>query len=285
MFKKIIIIVLILNLTLLIWLAFQPNSQNLKIRFFDVGQGDAIYIRTPYNQDILIDGGPSTAILSKLGEVMPFWDREIDIVILTHPHSDHITGLVSVLQNYQVKQVYLTGAQHTTYEYLEFLKFLRDHQNIKKIKIDHVFKVKLSEDLYLQFFYPDFDVGDASAVVNYPFIQGNLNNTSAVVQLVYKNNSFLFTGDIEAEAENYLLTSVQADPTVLKSNVLKIAHHGGKNASSSEFLKAVAPETAVISVGAGNSFGHPNQLIIDRLKSLGVEILRTDEQGDIVLAY
>lgn len=285
MFKKIIIIVLILNLTLLIWLVFQPNSQNLKIRFFDVGQGDAIYVRTPYNQDILIDGGPSTAILSKLGEAMSFWDREIDIVILTHPHSDHLTGLISVLQNYQVKQVYLTGAEHTTYEYLEFLKFLRDHQNIKKIKIDHIFKVKLSEDLYLQFLYPDFDIGDAAAAINHSFIQDNLNNTSAVVKLVYRNNSFLFTGDIEAEAGSYLLESVQPDSTVLKSDVLKIAHHGGKNASGFKFLEAVAPETAVISVGAGNSFGHPDQLIIDRLKSLGAEILRTDKQGDIALEY
>lgn len=285
MFKKIIIIVLILNLILLIWLAFQPDSQNLKIRFFDVGQGDAIYIRTPYNQDVLIDGGPSTAILSKLGQAMPFWDREIDIMILTHPHSDHVTGLISVLQNYQVKQVYLTGALHTAYGYLEFLKFLRDHQNIKKIKIDHIFKVKLSEDLYLQFFYPDFDAGDDMAAVTYPFIQNNLNNTSAVVKLVYKSHSFLFTGDIETEAENYLLASVQNDFTVLKSDVLKIAHHGGKSTSSSEFLKAVAPRTAIVSVGADNSFGMPNQAIIDRLQSLGIEIMRTDKLGDILLEY
>ena len=221
----------------------------------------------------------------KFGEAMPFWDREIDMIILTHPHADHLTGLISVLQSYQVKQVYLTGAEHATYEYLEFLKFLRDHKNIKKIKIDRVFKVKLSEDLYLQFLYPDFDAGSAATAINHPFIQDNLNNTSAVVKLVYRNNSFLFTGDIEAEAEGYLLESVQTNSIVLKSNVLKIAHHGGKNASGFKFLEAVAPEIAVISVGAGNSFGHPNQLIIDRLKNLGAEILRTDQQGDIALEY
>jgi competence protein ComEC len=281
MFKKIIILALAINIALLVIVKFQTDD-NLKIYFFNVGQGDAVYIRTPQQQDILIDGGPSSVILSKLGEAMPFYDREIDIVILTHPHADHVTGLIDVLKKYRIKQVYLTGAVHTSYDYIEFLQLLRQRKEIKKIKVDHQFNVQLARDLTLKFFYPDFNVMNTKIVQEQSLVINNLNNTSTVVKLIYKEQSFLFTGDIEADAEEYLISKVKSG---LGSTVLKVPHHGSRDSSTLEFLQAVTPKTAVISVGADNDFGHPHREVIDRLKGLGIKILRTDYEGDIVENY
>ena len=281
MFKKIIILALAINIVLLIVLKFQIDD-NLKIYFFDVGQGDAIYIRTPEQQDILIDGGPSSVILSKLGEAMPFYDQEIDILILTHPHADHVTGLIEVLKKYQVKQVYLTGALHTTAEYLEFLELLRQGKEIKKIKVDHQFDAQLARDLTLKFLYPDFDVVNTNIVQEQSLVENDLNNTSTVIKLIYKGQSFLFTGDIGADVEEYLISKVESG---LASNILKVPHHGSSTSSTVEFLQAVNPKTAIITVGADNNFSQPDRQVIERLEKLGIKIQRTDQDRDILRLY
>jgi len=279
MIKKILISLFLVNILLLILFRFVFVDQGLKIYFFDVGQGDAAYIRTPAGQDILIDGGPSDRILSKLGEAMPFYDRTIDIVILTHPHSDHVMGLLSVLKHYQVNQVYLTGALHSSYEYLEFLELLAQDKKIKKIKIDHQFSLDLLEDLKLEFLYPDFDVADDT---EHQFIQDNLNNTSVVNQLVYKDKKILFTGDIEQRVEKYLL-----DKNIIKDtvNILKVAHHGADTSSTKEFLAKTSPDLAVISVGAENRFGHPAKLVLESLKNQKITIKRTDQDSNVVIRW
>jgi beta-lactamase superfamily II metal-dependent hydrolase len=216
-------------------------------------------------------------VLSKLGEAMPFYDREIDIVIVSHPHADHITGLLSVLRHYRVKTVYLSGARHTTYEYLELLRFLKEHEEIAKVKVDRPMTVQLSESTALLFLYPDFDVSSLKAP---PFIKNNLNNTSVVVKLTHNVESALFTGDIEKEAEQYILekgVDVSAD-------VLKVAHQGSRTSSGEEFLRAVHPRFAVISVGQ-NDYGHPHPETVFRLNSLSIPVLKTDEAGDIEFSF
>ena len=293
MLKKAVVTIVLIILALLGIIGLTPEAGKLKIIYFDVGQGDAAYIRTAGGQDILIDAGPSDVILSKLGEAMPFYDRTLDIIILSHPHADHSTGLVGVLNNYSVRQVYLTGVVHTSSEYLEFLKLLKNHPEIEKIKIDHRFNVDLGNETELQFLYPDFDVAAATAIKIYPFLKENLNNTSVVVRLVAGDQSFLFLGDIEKDVEAYLLTSQSRSISVqsatgdfswLKSTVIKIPHHGSKTSSTIPFLTAVSPQTAVISVGAGNSFGHPSPIVLKRLSDLEIKTLRTDLEGDIVIS-
>lgn len=292
MLKKAVVTIVLIILALLGIIGLTPEAGKLKIIYFDVNQGDAAYIRTAGGQDILIDAGPSDVILSKLGEAMPFYDRTLDIIILSHPHADHSTGLVGVLNNYSVRQVYLTGVVHTSSEYLEFLKLLKNHPEIEKIKIDHRFNVDLGNETELQFLYPDFDVAAATAIKIYPFLKENLNNTSVVVRLVAGDQSFLFLGDIEKDVEAYLLTSQSRSISVqsatgdfswLKSTVIKIPHHGSKTSSTIPFLTAVSPQTAVISVGAGNSFGHPSPIVLKRLSDLKIKTLRTDLEGDIVI--
>lgn len=276
MFKRVLFLLFAINIILIIVLVVSSYRREFKIHFFDVGQGDAIYVRTAENHDILIDGGPDDTVLSKLGEAMPFYDREIDIVIVSHPHADHISGLISVLQNYKVKNVYLSGASHTTYEYLELLRQLAKRPETRKVKVDHPITLQLGDETALSFLYPDFDVADINAP---QFTNSNLNNTSLVVKMTRKGRSVLFTGDIEKDAEEYML-SKKMD---VSADVLKVAHQGSRTSSAEPFLRAVHPRFAVISVGK-NVYEHPHPDTLDRLRFLNIKLLRTDEEGDIVFS-
>ena len=182
MSKKIIITGILIALALFGFVGLTGEQNKLQVYFFDIGQGDAAYIRTPEEYDIVIDGGPSKAVLSKLGEVMPFHDREIDGMILTHPHSDHLAGLLAILENYDVRSVYLSGALHTTYEYTDFLELLNEHTQTQKIKVDHPFILELG-DTTIDFLYPNFDVMDEAVRAEHRFITKDLNS-SCLIYLV-----------------------------------------------------------------------------------------------------
>ncbi|KKR05290.1 MAG: late competence protein [Parcubacteria group bacterium GW2011_GWC2_39_14] len=245
--------------------------KELEVDFLNVGQGDAIYIRTPDNVDVLIDGGPDNSILNELGAVMPFWDKEIDLMILSHPHSDHVAGLVEVLRRYKVKKILYTGVIHTAPDYLAWLKEIKD----RKIPLEIVNKkseIMIGSSVKLELLYPQKSFLNQRVV--------NLNNTSIVARLVYDQTSFLFTADIEKEVEQELL---RYDEEIFDSNVLKVAHHGSESSSSLEFLLAVSPTLAVIQVGDENSFNHPHGKTLFNLKNLPSVIYRTDTQGRIAM--
>ncbi|HLD31187.1 MAG TPA: ComEC/Rec2 family competence protein [Patescibacteria group bacterium] len=257
---------------LLLWGIFYWQSKEEKgklvVNFFDVGQGDSILIKTPNNQKILIDGGPDNGVLAKLGRSLPFYDKEIDLMILTHPHSDHLVGLVEVLKRYKVKKIISTGVIHTTPEYLAWLEEIKEQKIPLEIAIAGQV-LDFGNETKMEILYPLENLAGQSV--------DDLNNTSIVSKLTFKDNSFLFMGDAEATAEEKIIAS-GAD---LKADILKIGHHGSKNATSENFLEKVDPQSAVISVGAKNKFGHPSGLVVNRLKREGTEILRTDIEGDI----
>lgn len=261
---------LLLLVSLLIGFAVnsQQNRQNLEIDFLDVGQGDAILIKTPYEQNILIDGGPNSKVLSQLGRNLAFFDKKIGLLVLTHPHSDHVAGLVEVLRRYQVKKVLMTGVVHTAPDYQAFLGEIKSQQ----IPVEYAVGIQdynLGDDLMLKILYPLNDLRKQEI--------DNLNNSSIVLKLIYKNNSFLFTGDAEELVEIDLL----AAKIDLHAQVLKVGHHGSKSSSSPAFLEAVKPQYAVISAGVNNDFGHPHLRTLDNLKKNNIEILRTDQRGTI----
>lgn len=244
------------------------ESRGLEVDFFDVGQGDAILIKTPDHQRILIDGGPNNAVVNKLGENLPFFDKEIDLVILTHPHADHLVGLIEVLKRYEVKKILSTGVAHPTPDYLTWLEEIKK-QNVPMEIAKAGETLDFGSGIKMEIFYPVEDLAGKQVE--------NLNNTSIVGKLIFGRTSFLFTGDAEMEVWDELISR----GIDLKADVLKVAHHGSKNATSKNFLEKVQPKFAIISVGENNLFGHPSRIILNYLENIGAQILRTDEQGDV----
>jgi competence protein ComEC len=255
----------------LVWLAvLQLPDGRLHVAFLDVGQGDAIFVTLPQGRQILVDGGPSpTALASALGHQMPFWDRSIDVVVMTHPDSDHITGLVDVLDRYQVGGWLDNGRAGDDDLYAECLARLAgSHLSARAVHSGD--RLDLGDGLALEVVHPPLEPPSGS--------WSGTNNDSLVLRLVWGQSSFLLTGDLEAEAEQWLLRSGQA----LGSTVLKVAHHGSGGSSTAAFLAAVNPRYAVISVGADNRFGHPDPDVLQRLVGLGsTQVLRTDESGTV----
>ncbi len=251
------------------WLTFSAASE-LEVDFLDIGQGDSILIKTPYGQNVLIDGGPDYNVINRLAEEMPWWDRTIDLMILTHPHDDHVNGLNDVIRRYKVQKILYTGVVHNAPGYLTWLELIKNSK-IPLVIIDRPQKITLGEDCYLDILYPRESLLGKEVA--------NLNNSSIVAKLVYGQTKFLFMGDAEIEVEQELLEN----NTNLSAQVLKAGHHGSDTSSSEEFLAAVKPEKVVIQVGADNQFGHPSRRVIKRLERLGARVFRNDIDGTIRL--
>lgn len=249
---------------------FQENADHLRVYFFDVGQGDSIYIRTPDGEDILIDGGPDATVLYELGRVMPFYDFNIDTVILTHPHRDHLAGLLDVFEKYKVETIYHSGASYDSALYEKWLGRASDEGVIKIIT--EYSKIDLGSGIFFEFLFPS----SKNHVSRY---SAEVNNTSIVARLIYGESEFLLMGDAEREVEKLLLDS----GLDLQADVLKLGHHGSESSSTENFLREVSPKFAIISSGIDNSYGHPHRVIVERLKRLGIDIFRTDKTGTICL--
>jgi competence protein ComEC len=252
------------------WIVFFDLKRHkfLEVSFFDVGQGDSILIETPQRHQILIDGGPSSKIIEKLSREIPFWDRTIDLIILTHPEKDHITGLLEVLKRYKVENVLWTGIVRNIPEYKEWLNLTeKEKANVKIAKAGQKISCKNCQ-WKIEIFYP------------FESLEGkefeDSNNTSIVSKLIFGNSSFLFTGDVYKDVEE----SLTLTPFDLSSKILKVAHHGSKTSSSQKFLEKVSPQIGVISVGE-NKYGHPNKEVLEILEKYGIRVLRTDREGDI----
>ncbi len=267
--RKIYIIVILLLLCISLYFSYQiyTDASRLQVVFLDVGQGDSILIQKGTHQ-ILIDGGPSGKVeLAKLGKYLPYFDREIDVVIATHPDKDHIAGLVEAARNYRIGKVLTTAAGKDTQVYKEW-KDILDYNKIETLEALRGDRISF-EGAEIKILNPEAPVDPAI---------GEANNESVVARLDYGENSFLFTGDIESPAENKIIASGED----IDVDVLKVAHHGSKYSTSGVFLDKVTPKDAVISVGKNNSYGHPTQVVLEALKERNIDILRTDEKGDII---
>lgn len=257
-------------MAVLIWLAifWQSPDDKLKVFFFDIGQGSAVFIEAPNKNQILIDGGPGDQILAKLGQIMPFYDRTIDLLILTHPDADHLNGLIEVLKRYQIKQVLETGISENSAPY-QLWQSLIKQKNIS-VKIAQAGQlVKIADGLRLDILYPLANLENKTI--------SNTNRASIVSRLLYGQISFLFTGDADQAVEQQLLNN-NFD---LVTTILNVGHHGSRSSTSEAFARKVQPRLAVIQVGRNNRYGHPNQEVLQRLKDM--LILRTDINKDIKL--
>lgn len=243
---------------------------NVTVHFIDVGQGDSIFIDTQEN-DVLIDGGPKSAGGTVVQYLFHLNITRIDIVIATHPHEDHIGGLIVVMQEfelrgYSIKTVYDSGFKATTKTYNEYIALAKKRNFIiaergQVIKLDSISWITILNPTQP----PPFE---------------DPNDNSIVVKLQVNSISFLFTGDAEETAERNILNA-RLD---VESTILKIGHHGSRTATSLDFLRAVNPEVAVISVGKNNVYGHPHQETLDKLAAEDVKVYRTDMNGTITVS-
>lgn len=249
---------------------FEARAGKTAVHFFDVGQGDGALIETPDDKQILIDGGPDKRILSKLGNVLLPWDRHIDLLILTHPHADHLDGLLEVLKRYDVGAVVESSVLHSLPEYSEWHRLIQN----KNIPLYHPRagqRIQLAEKLFFDVLTPEKNFENTAPK--------NIHDAMIVGRLSYGADSILFMGDAEKKIEYSILAKTPG----IRSTVLKVGHHGSKTSTSELFLQAASAQFAVISVGGKNRYGHPHQEVISRLQEHGVKIFRTDEIGDILL--
>ncbi len=267
---KALLVISLMAIVLTILALLQQPDGRLHVAFLDVGQGDAIFITTPKGQQILVDGGPGTvALTSALGQEMPFWDHDIDLLVLTHADIDHVSGLVGVLERYQIGGWLDNGAASESKPFQKCQELLKD-ASIPRQTVKSGDWLHLGRGVDVEVLHPDAELAMG--------LGADSNNGSVVLRLTWQEASFLLTGDLEAEGESHLMQSGQA----LSADVLKISHHGSGGASTEDFLAAVAPSYAVISAGAENKFNHPDPVVLERLDQLGaVQILRTDEQGTV----
>ncbi len=242
--------------------AAAPPGQ-LEVHFIDVGQGDAILVRAPGGGNLLIDGGEREP--GVLGYLEKLGIRQLDVVVATHPHTDHIGGLIAVLKKMPVKEVWIDGQAQTTKTYEDFLDAI-DKSGAAFHEARRGGEIRLA-GLVFRILHP-----------RQPFLE-EINNNSVVLKMAYGQVSFLFPGDAESEAEK----SIMAYNGDLKSTVLKLGHHGSRTASSEAFLKAVQPQVAVYMAGLGNSYGHPHRETISKLNKLKVKIYGTDVNGTVII--
>lgn len=245
------------------------TSSLLRISYLDVGQGDAALITTASGQNILIDCGPNQQILAALSRRLRWWDRRLDMIIVSHDHADHWGGLPYLVNKYPIQQIILAQPPRLSTELAGALNNAKQ----KGIIINNVRApavIKLSDNSRLTILWPT-----SEQLLRY---QDNINNQSLVILWQYGQNKFLWTGDLETTAENELLAQ---QPTGRPIDILKIAHHGSLTATSLAWLNYWQPKMAVISLASTNKFGLPSQLIIDRLRRLGIRLWRTDQLSDL----
>ncbi|MFA5080613.1 MAG: MBL fold metallo-hydrolase [Candidatus Paceibacterota bacterium] len=269
------ILAILIVLNIISWSYLFSIRDNLfKVVFFDVGQGDGIFIETPDKKQIVIDGGSDYNLMAeKISKEIPFWDKELDAIILTHTDQDHMNGLFGVLEKYKVNNILWTGIEKDgAEEKIKNWKNMLDKEvNNDGAKIGLIKNINsiIDNNMVLDFLWPE----KISEKIN----KNDTNDYSLVSKMCYFKTCFLFTGDMSFDEENRVIRNES-----VKADILKVAHHGSKFSSSNEFLSAVSPKLAIIEVGK-NNYGHPSLEAIKRLEDNGIKVARTDKNGNITV--
>ncbi len=246
-----------------------PNY--LTVSVLDVGQGDSIFIQTPAMRTVLIDGGPDAQVMTRLQKLLPFWENHLDVVVLTHPDADHLNGLLYVLQKYKVDYIVWTGVVRNGAQYEKWIELVsKAKENGTKIVIVKLGDQIKNGNVLMNIVNPFEDVSGQ-------YLKTTTNETGIIMEVSYKENYFLLTADVGFKTEQMLLKN-KVD---INSDVLKVGHHGSKYSTGEEFLRAVNPKIAVISVGGKNTYGHPTAEVLQKLEKFGIKTFRTDQDGTV----
>lgn len=257
-------------------IASQPDDL-LHIYFCDVGQGDAILIKTPQNKQILVDGGQEDQVLKCLSDALPFYDHTLDLVVLTHPHADHVGGLTDVLRSYQVEKVVFWQIPYESADFREFIDLVRQRriQNFTVVGGD---VLALDQQTRAEVWYPLSDEKlELLGIPIDPYDGEDVNDSSIIFRLVCGDFETLLTGDATDSVQKLLLQQ----GIVKQADVLKAAHHGAKNGFDEGFFEKLESQLVVISVGENNRYGHPHKETLEELENAGAEVKRTDRDGTI----
>lgn len=265
--RLVVLYLIVAGAVALAWMAYDMPEKKLTVVFLDIGQGDSIFIQSPTGRQVLIDGGIDRDILAQLAAVMPFFDRSIDVLIVTHPDKDHIGGLPYVFEQYDVDMVLDPGLEAPSDSYDFYADVLSSEPDAIYHEARRGQVINLGGGAYIRILFPDIDTNSMET-----------NAASIVAQLVYGETEVMLTGDAPDETESYLV-SIDSH---LQSDILKAGHHGSKTSTSQEFLDVVNPDYTIISAGKDNSYGHPHQEVVDRLVVASTTILTTFEEGTIV---
>jgi len=243
--------------------------------FCDVGQGDGAYIRIQNKVDVIIDAGPDNGMmLSCLGKHMPFFDKQIEIAILSHPQSDHYGGLISLVDRYRIKNLYISDRENTNISIVKiFQKIINSRGNVSVIRAGQSISAL---DSNFRFYWPPsylINKSGASIIKN-----SDDNIYSSVFSYTEKKSTILFTGDTPSSLLTHIIKSAHISPSIFK-----VSHHGSKSGTSQELVSFVHPSLAVVSVGKKNTYGHPAKEVLAIFKALKIPIRRTDEEGNIVI--
>ncbi len=255
--------------SLILWSVILHENRNgiLTFAVLNIGQGDALFIESPTGVQVIVDGGPGATLLREVRAMMPWYDRSVDMIVVTNPDKDHYEGFISFLRQYRVSAVLEPGTTNPNSEY-EFLEDEIKNKNIPKIIARKGQVVDLGGGAYLQILFPDRDVSGLSS-----------NDGSLVMKLVYGDTSVMLQGDSTARIEQYL---VQTESNSLYSTILKAGHHGSRTSTTEEYVVAVSPQWTVISSGKDNSYGHPHKETLDTLEKLKIPALDICNNGRII---
>ncbi|KXZ40105.1 Metal-dependent hydrolase, beta-lactamase superfamily II [Alkalithermobacter thermoalcaliphilus JW-YL-7 = DSM 7308] len=241
------------------------NNSILSVHFIDVGQGDCTLIITPDKKTMLIDAGDNNSGKTVYNYLKKHNINKIDILIGTHPDADHIGGLDYIIHNFEIGDFYMPKKSHTTKTFKDVLLAAKS-KGLKIKEAKYGIDFYLGDHVYFKMLNPSREYTN------------NNNLYSVVLKATYKDKSFLFTGDAEIENEIDMIKSGEN----LKSNVLKLGHHGSSSSTSEQFLLSVLPDVAVVSCKYKNQYSHPHKEVLDLLKKYNIPLYRTDEQGSIV---